>query len=155
MGYFVYKLEGNIQHADEFLCLFGLFFSNDIPWQYIAIRIVILLLCIAIYRNTLLPYRDTPILDCNISIRTPLNILSKRFILVHLFVVLHIFYHILSLCILITESLQVIPAIGVSVTTVNRLGQVYTEFFPRQLVRDVVIVEAVKMVQQICVEAFY
>ena len=36
------------------------FFSNNIPWQYIAIRIVIRLSCIAIYRNTLLPYRDTP-----------------------------------------------------------------------------------------------
>ena len=36
------------------------FSSNNIPWQYIAIRIVIRLSCIAIYRNTLLPYRDTP-----------------------------------------------------------------------------------------------
>jgi hypothetical protein len=35
-------------------------FSNNIPWQYIAIRIVIRFTCIAIYRNTLLPYRDTP-----------------------------------------------------------------------------------------------
>ncbi|XP_048738021.2 uncharacterized protein LOC125652703 [Ostrea edulis] len=44
-----------------------------------------------------------------------------------------------------SESLQVIPAVGVSVTIVNRLGQVYTEFFPRQLVRDVVIVEGIRM----------
>jgi hypothetical protein len=36
------------------------FFSNNIPWQYIAIRIVIRLSGIAIYHNTLLPYRDTP-----------------------------------------------------------------------------------------------
>jgi hypothetical protein len=25
MGYFVYKLDGNFQHVDAFLCLFGLF----------------------------------------------------------------------------------------------------------------------------------
>ena len=44
------------------------FFSKNIPWQYIAIRIVIQLSCIAIYRNTLLPYRDTPSpLSINVS----------------------------------------------------------------------------------------
>ena len=36
------------------------FFSNNVPRQYIAIHIVIRLSCIAIYRNTLLPYRDIP-----------------------------------------------------------------------------------------------
>jgi hypothetical protein len=60
MGCIVYKLEGNVQHADEFLCLFWSAFSNNIPWQYIAIRIVIQLSCILIYCNTLLPYRDIP-----------------------------------------------------------------------------------------------
>jgi hypothetical protein len=52
------------------------FFSNNIPWQYIAIRIVIQLSCIAIYRNTLLLYRDTPTTEtsvcsliCKLSIR--------------------------------------------------------------------------------------
>jgi hypothetical protein len=35
-------------------------YTHNIPWQYIAIRIVIRLSCIAKYRNTLLPYRDTP-----------------------------------------------------------------------------------------------
>jgi hypothetical protein len=45
-------------------CVRLVFFSNDIPWQYIAIRIVIRLPSIAIYRNTLLPYRDTPTKSC-------------------------------------------------------------------------------------------
>jgi hypothetical protein len=46
------------------LCLFGFFFfGNSTPWQYITIQIVIMLSCIAIYRNTLyLRYRDTPTL---------------------------------------------------------------------------------------------
>lgn len=38
-----------------------------------------------------------------------------------------------------------IPSVGVNVTYANRLGQVYTEFFPRQLVMDLVIVEAIIM----------
>lgn len=44
-----------------------------------------------------------------------------------------------------SESLLVIPSVGVNVTYANRLGQVYTEFFPRQLVMDLVIVEAIIM----------
>lgn len=46
----------------------------------------------------------------------------------------------------IPESLLVIPSVGINVTYANRLGQVYTEFYPRQLVMDLVIVEAIIMV---------
>lgn len=46
----------------------------------------------------------------------------------------------------IPESLLVIPSVGINVTYANRLGQVYTEFYPRQLVVDLVIVEAIIMV---------
>nr|XP_011415822.2 uncharacterized protein LOC105319825 isoform X1 [Crassostrea gigas] len=44
-----------------------------------------------------------------------------------------------------SESLLVIPSVGINVTYANRLGQVYTEFYPRQLVMDLVIVEAIIM----------
>ncbi|XP_062595820.1 phosphatidylinositol N-acetylglucosaminyltransferase subunit H-like [Saccostrea cucullata] len=44
-----------------------------------------------------------------------------------------------------SESMLVVPAVGINVSSVNRLGQVNTEFFPRQLVQDVVIVEAIIM----------
>lgn len=46
----------------------------------------------------------------------------------------------------IPESLLVIPSVGINVTYANRLGQVYTEFYPRQLVMDLAIVEAIIMV---------
>lgn len=46
----------------------------------------------------------------------------------------------------IPESLLVIPSVGINVTYANRLGQVYTKFYPRQLVMDLVIVEAIIMV---------
>lgn len=46
----------------------------------------------------------------------------------------------------IPESLLVIPSVGINVTYANRLGQVYTEFYPRQVVTDLVIVEAIIMV---------
>ncbi|XP_052697772.1 uncharacterized protein LOC128175915 isoform X2 [Crassostrea angulata] len=44
-----------------------------------------------------------------------------------------------------SESLLVIPSVGINVTYANRLGQVYTEFYSRQLVMDLVIVEAIIM----------
>lgn len=46
----------------------------------------------------------------------------------------------------ILESLLVVPSVGINVTYANRLGQVYAEFYPRQLVMDLVIVEAIIMV---------
>ncbi|XP_022329835.2 phosphatidylinositol N-acetylglucosaminyltransferase subunit H-like isoform X1 [Crassostrea virginica] len=44
-----------------------------------------------------------------------------------------------------SESLLVIPSVGINLTQVNRLGQVQTEFFPRKLIEDVVLVEAIVM----------
>jgi hypothetical protein len=63
MGCIVYKMDGIVQHANGFLCLFGGFFSNNIPWQNLLPNvlwygcfvlqyikcIVIWLFCIAIY----------------------------------------------------------------------------------------------------------
>ena len=49
----------------------------------------------------------------------------------------------------ITESLLVIPSVGMNLTQVNRLGQVQTEFFPRKQIEDVVIVEAIVMVNEL------
>ena len=49
----------------------------------------------------------------------------------------------------ITESLLVIPSVGINLTQVNRLGQVQTEFFPRKLIEDVVLVEAIVMVNKL------
>jgi hypothetical protein len=80
MGYFVYKFGWQLticRWISSFVWSF--FFSNDIPWQYIAIRIAIRLLCIAIYRNTLLPYRDTPTYDLCF-----LGVISKRLLILTL-----------------------------------------------------------------------
>jgi hypothetical protein len=62
MGCTVYKMEGNIQHVDGFLCLFGLFFSNNNSSMTIIMMYcdIIWLPCIAIYCNTLLLYHDAP-----------------------------------------------------------------------------------------------
>ena len=42
-----------------------------------------------------------------------------------------------------------IPSVGINLTQVNRLGQVQTEFFPRKLIEDVVLVEAIVMVNEL------
>ena len=42
-----------------------------------------------------------------------------------------------------------IPSVGINLTQVNRLGQVQTEFFPRKQIEDVVIVEAIVMVNEL------
>jgi hypothetical protein len=55
------------------------FFSNNTPWQYIAIRIVIRLSCIAIY---LLPYRDSPNSQLNNDVNVTLCVCYAK-VLMH------------------------------------------------------------------------